>query len=265
MMQSQGASPPARDCSAELKDCDRQNALRPDTSAGDALDMIMPMLKAGKLAEAAPYLEAINKSEPGNAAVLYNLGISYSELTQFDEAIIRLKRAVKIDPVYWHAWVGIGVAYHRLRKPEQAFEAYREALRINPNDGYTQRNLGSLLMSMKRPSESLPHLRQALSLMPEDPQAIFGLALCLCELETVDADREADGLFNRIIKEHPTSPVVEHTEKGPTRLAHKGLQEGAVGGLHHRCAAHLRQSRPQGHATHRPRNRLERPVRPADQ
>lgn len=197
----------------------------------DALDMIMPMLKAGKLAEAVPYLEAINKSEPGNAAVLYNLGICYSELSQFDEAIIRLKRAVKIDPDYLHAWVGIGVAYHRLRKPEQAFEAYREAVRINPNDGYTQRNLGSLLMSMKRPSEALPHLRQALSLMPDDPQAIFGLALCLSELETVDADREADGLFNRIIKEHPTSPVVEHAEKARTRLAHKGLQDGAVGGL----------------------------------
>lgn len=197
----------------------------------DALDMIMPMLKAGKLAEAVPYLEAINKGEPGNAAVLYNLGLCYSELGQFDEAIIRLKRAVKMDPDYLHAWVGIGVAYHRLRKPEQAFEAYREAVRINPNDGYTQRNLGSLLMSIKRPSEALPHLRQALALMPDDPQAIFGLALCLSELETVDADREADGLFNRIIKEHPTSPVVEHAEKARTRLAHKGLQEGAVGGL----------------------------------
>ena len=33
----------------------------------DALDMIMPKLKAGKLAEAVPYLEAVNKDEPDNA------------------------------------------------------------------------------------------------------------------------------------------------------------------------------------------------------
>jgi hypothetical protein len=54
-----------------------------------ALDFVMPMLKAGKIAEAVPYLESLTKSAPANAAVLYNLGIAYSELGQYDEAIIR--------------------------------------------------------------------------------------------------------------------------------------------------------------------------------
>lgn len=197
----------------------------------DALDMIMPMLKAGKLAEAVPYLEAINKDEPGNAAVLYNLGLCYSELGQFDEAIIRLKRAVQLDPTHAHSWIGIGNAYHRMRKPEQALEAFTEALRLNPKDAYTQRNMGGMLLALKRPAEGVPYLRNALALMPDDPQSIYGLALGLSDLDTVDADREADGLFNRIIKEHPTSPVVEQAEKARTRLAHKGLQEGAIGGL----------------------------------
>jgi tetratricopeptide (TPR) repeat protein len=73
-----------------------------------ALDYVMPMLKAGKLAESLPYLESLTKSAPANAAVLYNLGLVYSELGQFDEAIIRLKRAVQLDPGHAHAWVGIG-------------------------------------------------------------------------------------------------------------------------------------------------------------
>ena len=197
----------------------------------DALDMIMPMLKAGKLTEAVPYLEALNKDEPGNAGVLYNLGLCYSELGQYDEAIIRLKRAVKINPDYLHAWVGIGVAYHRLRKPEQAFEAYREAVRIDPKDPYTQRNLGGLLVAMERPKEGVPYLRNALALMPDDPQSIYGLALGLTDLDTVEADFEADALFTRIIKEHSTSPVVVQAEEARTRLAHKNLKEAAVGGL----------------------------------
>ena len=53
-----------------------------------ALDFVMPMLKAGKLAEALSYLESLTKSAPASAVVLYNLGIVYSELGQFDEAII---------------------------------------------------------------------------------------------------------------------------------------------------------------------------------
>jgi tetratricopeptide (TPR) repeat protein len=205
----------------------------------DALDMIMPMLKEGKLAEAVPYLEAINKSEPGSAAVLYNLGLCYSELGQFDEAIIRLKRAVQLEPKHAHAWIGIGNAYHRMRKPEQALEAFTEALKINPNDGYTQRNLGGMLLAMKRPAEGVPHLRKALALMPDDPQSIYGLAMGLSDLDTAEADLEADGLFKRIITEHPTAPVVEQAEKARTRLAHKGLQAGAVGGLRLDVVAYL--------------------------
>ena len=59
-----------------------------------ALELVLPMLKAGRIAEAVPYLESLAHSAPANAPVLYNLGISYNELGQFDEAIIRLKRAV---------------------------------------------------------------------------------------------------------------------------------------------------------------------------
>ena len=34
-----------------------------------ALDFVLPMLKAGKIAEAVPYLESLTKSAPANAAM----------------------------------------------------------------------------------------------------------------------------------------------------------------------------------------------------
>jgi tetratricopeptide (TPR) repeat protein len=178
-----------------------------------ALDFVMPMLKAGKLREALPYLESLTKSAPANAAVLYNLGICYSELGQFDEAIIRLKRAVQLDPGHAHAWVGIGSAYHRMRKPEQALEAFEKAVEVDPADGYTQRNLGGLLIGFKRIPEAVERLRKALTLMPDDPQSIFGLATALEEVGTDAAAEEADALHLRFIEEHPTSPMVETAEK----------------------------------------------------
>lgn len=114
-----------------------------------ALDYVMPMLRAGKIADAVPYLESLTKSAPANANVLYNLGISYSELGQFDEAVIRLKRAVQLNPDHAHAWVGIGNAYHRMRKPEQALQAFEKAAEADPADGYTRRNLGAMLVMFK--------------------------------------------------------------------------------------------------------------------
>ena len=196
-----------------------------------ALDFVLPMLKAGKIAEAVPYLESLTKSAPANADVLYNLGISYSELGQFDEAIIRLKRAVQLNPGHAHAWVGIGNAYHRMRKPDQALEAFEKAAEADPNDGYTRRNLGGMLVMFKRASEAVAHLRKALAMMPDDPQSIFGLATALEAIGTAEADLEADGLYKRFIAEHPSSPMVEQAEKSRTALAHKQLKSSSTDGF----------------------------------
>ena len=199
-----------------------------DTSA---LDFVLPMLQAGKIAESIPYLESLTKSAPANAAVLYNLGIAYNELGQYDEAVIRLKRAVQLDPKHAHAWVGIGNAYFRMRKHEQALEAFEKAVVLDPNDGYTHRNLGGILIGFKRLDEALVHLRKALKLMPDDPQSIFGLATALGDVGTDEADEEADALNQRFILEHPTSPMAAQAEKSRSAFAQKRLKSRSVGGF----------------------------------
>ncbi|KPF61695.1 hypothetical protein D621_00215 [beta proteobacterium AAP51] len=196
-----------------------------------ALDAIMPLLRAGKLAEALPLLESLNKSAPNNADVLYNLGVAYSELGQHDEAIIRLKKCVQIDPTYAHAWVGIGNAYYRLRKKEQALDAFEKAVKANPKDGYTRRNLGGMLLGSGRSQEAVEHLRQALALMPDDAQSIFGLASALEAVGTEEALEEADGLHRRVIEEHPTAPFVEQSEKARTAYSQRLLKAKSIGGF----------------------------------
>ena len=74
----------ARPCSAQGQTAmvtvdDQEITVMAFPAEASALDFVMPMLKAGKIAEAVPYLESLTKSAPANAAVLYNLGISYSE------------------------------------------------------------------------------------------------------------------------------------------------------------------------------------------
>src|SRR5690606_17083139 len=64
----------------------------------DPLDFVMSMLQSGQIKEAIPYLESLARTAPDDVRVLYNLGIAYSELGQYDEAIIRLKKAVRLEP-----------------------------------------------------------------------------------------------------------------------------------------------------------------------
>lgn len=197
----------------------------------DPLETILPMLHSGKLAEALPYLEALDKQTPGNAQVLYNLGICYSELGQLDEAIIRLKRAVKADPRHAHAWVGIGTAYFRMRKLPEALEAFMQAVEVNPKDGYTRRNMGGILSALHRPAEAVPHFRKALEVLPDDPQTLFGLATALDDLGTTESLDEADSLYKRVMREHPNSPAAEMAEKARTAIAQKNLRKGNVGDI----------------------------------
>lgn len=196
-----------------------------------ALESILPILKSGRLAEALPMLESLNKSAPNNTDVLYNLGITYSELGQHDEAVIRLKKAVQLDPGYAHAWVGIGNAYYRMRKTAQALEAFRKAVEANPEDGYSQRNLGGILLGYGKADEAVAHMRKALDLLPDDAQSIFGLASALEALNTDEALEEADALHRRVIEEHRTAPFVEQSEKARTAYGQRLLKARSVGGF----------------------------------
>ena len=197
----------------------------------EPLEFVLTMLQGGRIKEAVPFLEAMTKTDPGNAQVLYTLGISYSELGQLDEAIIRLKRAVQIEPGHAHAWTGIGVAYQRIGKREQALEALLKAVQAAPDDGYALRNLGGILMSLGRTAEALTHLRQARKALPHDPQATFGLAVALQKSGNDDDETEADELLTIVIERWPGSKLAELAREARTKTAHKSLRSAVGGGL----------------------------------
>jgi tetratricopeptide (TPR) repeat protein len=199
--------------------------------ATNALGFIMPMLQAGRIEEALPYLESLAKTDGNNnAEVFYNLGIAYSELSQFDEALIRLKRAVQLDPGYAHAWTGIGVAYQRMGKREQALEPMQKAVDVDPKDGYTRRNLAGLLLSLHRPAEALTHLREARKVLPHDPQTLYGLATALHDVGGDPKNvEEADELFQVVIQRWPGSQVADLARKARTGIAEGAMRARAEG------------------------------------
>ena len=61
---------------------------------------VLAMLQDGRIREALPYLETLDKARPGNAELLYNLGVAYSELGEYEQAIIRLKKVVQLKPAH---------------------------------------------------------------------------------------------------------------------------------------------------------------------
>lgn len=196
-----------------------------------ALDFILPMLNSGKISQAIPYLESLTRSAPANPDVFYNLGISYSELGQFDEAIIRLKRAIALNPTHSNAHIGLGNAYFKIQKMDQALFFFKKAVEINPNNGYAHRNFGAFLIKLNQLDDAIDHLKRALQIMPDDPQTIFGLSTAFQSIGTNEADEQADALLERFILENPDSPMVNQAKNDRTAFAHKRMKAQSVFGF----------------------------------
>ena len=90
------------------------------------------------------YRKALSK-EPTSVAGVYNLGNSYYESGNYEEALYRHQQAIKnttSKDEKHKAYHNIGNILMKNKKCKEAVEAFKNALRNNPNDDETRYNLG---------------------------------------------------------------------------------------------------------------------------
>jgi tetratricopeptide (TPR) repeat protein len=197
----------------------------------DPSDAVAVMLRAGRIADAVPFLEALVRARPDDVEGLYNLGIAHSELGHYEEAVAHLKRAVELAPKHAHAWSGLGVACQRLGQSDLALEAMRQAVDADREDGYARRNLGGVLLARGQAEEALGHLRRARQALPHDVQATYGLATALEEVGGDANLEEADELYQVVLERWPGSKPAELARQARTRIAERQMRSNVGGGL----------------------------------
>ncbi|MBA2703359.1 MAG: tetratricopeptide repeat protein [Blastocatellia bacterium] len=149
-------------------------------------------LAAGRHAEA---VEALNQSirlNPENAVAYVKLGLAYSGLRQYPEAIVVFKMAAHIKPevVDAEAYYRWGYAYSTLGKFSDAQSAFKRALYITraaaadaeksqtaPSLEEIHYSLGISYQNAKRNNDAVSELKQAIKLNPQLVEAYYGLGL----------------------------------------------------------------------------------------
>ena len=192
-------------------------------------EIALELLNDKKIEEALPLLEALRPRTPVDPVVLYNLGIAYSELGRYAEAIAELERCVAADPGHVNAWVGLGVAYQKTQRNVAAERALRKAIALDPANGWANRNLGAVLAAQGKAQDALAHFREAVHQLPDDPAALFGLARCLESSEGEAEVKEAQAAYRTLIERFPDHPIAEMAREARTERAGRTLR-GAVGG-----------------------------------
>ncbi|HBB87826.1 MAG TPA: hypothetical protein DC047_09445 [Blastocatellia bacterium] len=154
----------------------------------------LTFLDTGHNAEAVETLRLAVERDPNDAAAYGKLGVAYSALKQYKEAVVVFKMAIRIKPAivdaedYYH----LSRAYTALEKFPLALEAIKLALyikraeQVNAENGSMSRapamadlhySAGLALFNLQRYREALEELKQVVALNPQHAPGQFGLAL----------------------------------------------------------------------------------------
>jgi Flp pilus assembly protein TadD len=145
---------------------------------------VLPVVTLG-LAEVqgrAPELDrarAIAQAAPASAAAQEHFGALLAGAGRIDEAVARLREAVRLDPDNAEAQSNLGVVLGRAGQLAEAVTHYRKAIQIEPGDPLTQTNLGNTLSRLGEFPEAIRHFEEALRISPDrvDAHIDWGAAL----------------------------------------------------------------------------------------
>ena len=134
------------------------------------------------------------RADPGNAWAWYDLGVAYTNLKHYTDAIEAYRTALRIRPDYANAWYNLGVAYANLNRTTDAIAAYRETLRIKSDYAEAWYNLGVIYAGLNRYTDAIDAFRQAVRSKPNYANAWYNLGAIYGNLmrytDAIEAFRE---------------------------------------------------------------------------
>ena len=146
---------------------------------------------------AEAYRQAVGR-RPGLAAAHFNLGNALARLGRLDEAIGCFERATALDPAFFAAYGNLGIALSMTRRPAEAEAAFRAALNLAPKAAGLHANLATSLREQGKLDEAVAGYLRAIALEPDSDlaaQTHRNLSDVLIELGRPDEAFAHDRLF----------------------------------------------------------------------
>lgn len=100
--------------------------------------------------EALQYFIKASKTDPNNAFVWDDMGLSYLEMKKWDEAVKCFEKCLEIDIFRPNTWNNKAIALAELGRKKEALKSYEKALNIDPEYSIARLNKDELLDEMGR-------------------------------------------------------------------------------------------------------------------
>jgi tetratricopeptide (TPR) repeat protein len=105
----------------------------------------------------------------------YYAGIDESEKGNYEAAIKKLKKAIRIDPEFAFAWDNLGVCYRKMEKYDDAIDAYNRSLEIDPNGSMPLQNIAIVYEYKKEYDKALKAYERLAKLDKNNPETFYGI------------------------------------------------------------------------------------------
>ncbi|RMG10600.1 MAG: tetratricopeptide repeat protein [Planctomycetota bacterium] len=160
----------------------RRRVTRPNAeeAALRALDEGVALREAGRTEEAVARLRAAVRADPSSARAWFQLGLALLCGGRHAEAEEPFAAALRLDPGHRLALLNQGNACHAQGRAEEACAWYRRALAQGKPFPMGWNNLGRALQDLGREDEAARAYAEGLALAPDDPTLLANLR-SLCE------------------------------------------------------------------------------------
>ena len=134
------------------------------------------------------YMVNLNKMQT-LGCLFNNLGNSYSDIGNTEQALVALERAVEINPSLSESRANLGNIYLKKGQIKDAIYEYQAALEINPSDAKTHNNLGNAYTKRGWLNDAISQYHQSLELDPNFVDAYKNLAAAYCKKQMFERAR----------------------------------------------------------------------------
>lgn len=115
-----------------------------------------------------------------------NLGCSYFEKSQFDDAISSWEKAVKLFPKHIESHFNLAETFYKLGKIDEAIEKYKLIINIESQNPHAYFYLGEVYLSIKDFRQAIEVLKTAIQLEPLNDNFHYHLALAYHQNKQID-------------------------------------------------------------------------------
>jgi tetratricopeptide (TPR) repeat protein len=156
--------------------------------------------EVGRTDDALSRLRRAIKRRPAHPEAFHELGFLLSSLGRADEAVTAVEHGLQLAPGAVELPILLGVIHHGRRDHAKAKAAFSKALAIAPDHPGAHYGMGAVMTDAAEYSRAAEHLQRSLAGNSADVQARLKLGVCLLELGRLD---DALGNFRAAVRSDP--------------------------------------------------------------